>query len=171
MPEEQVKLARERGFLPEQQEETVVEAAPEVVAGEQQAPEQEAALEAAPSNVVQLADYRPKVAAAVIEQHKDQTLEQIEHVLSDGLKDVYAQLPPNKQRQFRVQGEAAARQIRQMVAGGKPRSYKLVKLVDSWLKLIPNVNRYYLRQETKRKVDRLQEIAHQGEHDIGRLAA
>lgn len=90
---------------------------------------------------------------------KDELTQEVEEVLSDDLDELYKQLPSDRQRAFKAEGEKTAGLIAQMLAQGKVHVRRIVGLIRDWLKLIPGVNRFFLEQESKIKTDRIIQIA------------
>lgn len=86
---------------------------------------------------------------------KSPTLEKIENILQEDLQDIYFQLPPNKQEEFREVGEETATKIEQMISGVKVKVKKILELIIHWLRIIPGLNRYFLEQEAKIKTDEI----------------
>lgn len=84
-----------------------------------------------------------------------QRQKQIENVLADGLKDIYRNLAPAKQKEFKKAGEETARKINLLLAKAKINIGEIIKLIKKWLSLIPGVNKYFLEQEAKIKADEL----------------
>ena len=87
----------------------------------------------------------------------DMTL-QIETILSDGLEDAFLELTPVQQQEFKIKGEQAAFQIRQLLGATKVRVRKIFRVIVDWLKMLPGVNRYYLIQEAKIKTDQIMSL-------------
>lgn len=79
----------------------------------------------------------------------------IERIMEDGLGELYSQMPPDKQREFRQVGERTARQINQLLGATKVQISKIVSLIKDWLKIIPGINRFFIEQEAKIKTDEL----------------
>ncbi len=86
---------------------------------------------------------------------KSPTLEKIENILQEDLQDIYFQLPPKKQAEFREVGEETATRIAKMMSGVKIHVKKILELIINWLKIIPGLNRYFLEQEAKIKTDEI----------------
>ena len=83
---------------------------------------------------------------------------QIERVLSSGLDDVYINLAPDKQTQFKLAGEKTADKINKILSKTKINLGAIVKLIKKWLSLIPGINKYFLEQEAKIKADEIVKI-------------
>lgn len=95
------------------------------------------------------------VAAQPAAAPKDPLLADIESALQEDLEDLYKQLPPARQKQFRVRGEQAATSIRQLLVSAHANVKKIFQIIADWLKLIPGVNRFFLEQEAKIKTDKI----------------
>jgi hypothetical protein len=80
---------------------------------------------------------------------------EIDQILSDGLKEIYINMSPEKQRQFRQVGEQTVKVINGMLGETKVKVNKIITLIRSWLSLIPGVNKFFLEQETKIRVDKI----------------
>lgn len=89
---------------------------------------------------------------------KSETLEAIEDVMEEDLGDMYSSLPPQKKAEFRKKGEETAIEIEGMMYKVKVKSKKIFKLLFSWMKIIPGVNKYFLEQEAKLKTDEIMHI-------------
>ncbi|HCJ52236.1 MAG: hypothetical protein A2898_02520 [Candidatus Kerfeldbacteria bacterium RIFCSPLOWO2_01_FULL_48_11] len=86
---------------------------------------------------------------------KSAIVEEIEQILSDGLEDIYMEMPPEVQIAFQKKGEETATQIAVLLQEVKVRVSKVLMLIREWLKIIPGVNKFFLEQEAKIKADRL----------------
>lgn len=105
-----------------------------------------------PSNVV------PQPSRASIEQEK-----RIENIMSEGLEELFVSLEPADQQKFREEGEQAAKKINALLSEGKIQIVKIFNLIKNWLSMLPGVNRYFLEQETKIKVDEIIQLKKGGE--------
>ena len=82
-------------------------------------------------------------------------LKDIERILSEDLEEIYWQLPPDKQQEFRRAGEETARKIKKLLESAKIKVKKIARLVWDWLKIIPGVNKFFLEKESKIKTDEI----------------
>lgn len=89
---------------------------------------------------------------------KDQLQKKIEGILEENLGGVYMQLPPLVQQAFKVKGEEVAWMVRGLLAEAKVKIKKIWDIIVEWLKILPGVNRFFVEQEAKIKVDRLLEL-------------
>ena len=86
---------------------------------------------------------------------KDEVVIEVERILEDGLGEMYASLPESARPLFRKKGEEAATEISIMVKGLKIEFHRALELIRNWLMTIPKVNKFFLEQEAKIKVDLL----------------
>jgi hypothetical protein len=128
----------------------------------EQSPESEEAFleEDAPTTILE-----PKVTgtksapvAPVSSTPKDFATLEVEKILEEGLGKLYLSLPESAKPKFKQKGELAAREISAMVRGAKLQFKRALELIRDWLLTIPKVNRFFLEQEAKIKVDRLREL-------------
>jgi len=91
--------------------------------------------------------------APVIEKTED--YKKIEEILSEGIEDLYKELPENRKAEFRKVGEETTSKIEILLKKAKVQMAKIVSLIRKWLSMIPGVNKFYLEQETKLKADKL----------------
>lgn len=86
---------------------------------------------------------------------QSEEMAEIERILSDGLEDIYLELPPAAQAQFRLKGEETAAKVLTLLQQAKVQVDKVLAAIRDWLKIIPGVNKFFLEQEAKIKTDRL----------------
>ena len=98
---------------------------------------------------------QPAVSAPEVVPEKDPQMIAIESILSDGLADVYRQMPLKKQAAFRRKGEEVALRVQKAMRSAHFAIRKVLGWVRAWLKLIPGVSKIYLEQEAKIKADKL----------------
>ncbi len=141
-PEQPPQPERPQGFTPERP--VMVEQRPEAPKPVERAGEE---------------DFPPSAAAQqdgdLVIAPASPEVQQIEKIMEDGLAEFYAQMPPDKQREFRRVGEQTARQISQLLTATKVQIGKIISLIKDWLKILPGVNRFFIEQEAKIKTDEL----------------
>lgn len=98
------------------------------------------------------------VAPAARAVRKDPVLKDVEHVLEEGMEEIYRKMDPPHQRKFSKEGDRVAGVVSEMVRKAKVKSREVLKLITGWLRIIPHVNRYYLDQEAKLKTDKILEL-------------
>jgi len=87
----------------------------------------------------------------------------IETILSEDMNEHFRAMPSALQAKFRQKGDETVSKLAQMVSGAVIKAKEVLKLIVSWLKLIPGVNRYFLEQESKIKADKILEL-HKRQH-------
>ncbi len=98
--------------------------------------------------------HQPSPAQPVVEVKSEAVME-IERILSEGLDELYTEMPPSIQIVFRQKGEENAAKILVLLQQVKVQVGKVLELIKDWLKIIPGVNKFFLEQEAKIKTDRL----------------
>lgn len=89
---------------------------------------------------------------------KSPTLVEIEQVLQENLEPVYSKMTPEIQEKFKIKGEVTASKIEVLIKQVKVNTKKILDLIIKWLKMIPGVNKYFLEQEAKIKIDKILKI-------------
>lgn len=79
----------------------------------------------------------------------------IEHVLEEGLQNIYRELNTEQQATFRASGEATAAKIAELLRKVRVKVSAILQLIQAWLATIPGINRYFLEQEAKIKADKI----------------
>lgn len=87
--------------------------------------------------------------------HNAKRGKEIESILSQDLTDIYLQLPPDKQQEFKIKGEATAREINNLMDKAKLEIGRIIDLIKNWLFIIPGVNKFFIEQEAKIKADEI----------------
>lgn len=90
---------------------------------------------------------------------KDPLTAQVEEILEEDLKEVYAGLPEALKPKFRKKGEEVAEAIVAMLTTAKVKARKVLKLIIAWLKIIPGVNKFFLEQEAAIKAQKILAVA------------
>ena len=89
---------------------------------------------------------------------KSETLEKIEDIMEEDLGDVYQNMPLDVKEEFKEKGEETAEEIEGMLYHVKIKSQKIFKLLFGWMKIIPGVNKFFLKQEAKIKTDEIMDV-------------
>ena len=90
-----------------------------------------------------------------IPQVRDKTTIQVEKIMETGLQDAYQEMSTVQKQEFKIKGEKTALEIRNLLRAGKIKIKKIIKLLISWLRLLPGVNKFFLEQEAKIKADKI----------------
>jgi hypothetical protein len=95
---------------------------------------------------------KPQAPVAYI---NDDVTKHIETIMAEGLKEVFAELTPVQQQEFKIKGEETAREIRLLMESKKLNLKRVFRLVFTWLKYLPGINSFFLEQEAKIKADKI----------------
>lgn len=95
------------------------------------------------------------VPTVVMPLKKSLLLADIENVLEEGLVQFYKELTPRQKSQFKTEGERTARKIEELLRRAKVAVIEIIRLIRSWLRMIPGVNVFFLEQEAKIKAERI----------------
>jgi len=87
-------------------------------------------------------------------QYKERE-KKIEKILEEDIGDLYLKMPPEKQQEFKIEGENASRAINVILSSAKVKANKIIQIIKKWLSLIPGVNKFFLEQEVKIKTDKI----------------
>lgn len=79
----------------------------------------------------------------------------VEKILEEGLEQLYAELNPQEQAQFRSLGEITAQKITSILKQAKVKIEEILSLIHQWLMSIGGVNRYFVEQEAKIKAGKI----------------
>ena len=111
------------------------------------------------SNVKKIAEKEMELAGlaaqstpAAIQKKRE---EEIDKILSDGLSEIFLKMTPDKQKEFQAKGEETVKKIAVLLQESRVKVNKIVDLIKKWLKLIHGVNRFFLDQAAKLKVDKI----------------
>ena len=100
-----------------------------------------------------------------IPQVRDMATIQVEKIMEAGLQDAYQEMSAVQQQEFKIKGEKTAMEIRALLNAGKIKIKKIIKLLISWLRLLPGVNKFFLEQEAKIKADKIISLKNYGSSD------
>lgn len=82
-------------------------------------------------------------------------LAKVESILASDMEKIFLSMDIASQAQFKAKGEEVALAITDLLQKTQIQINKVISLIMDWLRLIPNVNKYYLEQEAKLKADAL----------------
>ncbi len=90
------------------------------------------------------------------EKSADEALnKQIEQILESNLRELYMNMPKQKQEEFKKKGEQVIVQINVLLKDVKIKVKKIFSLIFEWLSVIPGINKVFLKQEAKIKTDKI----------------
>lgn len=102
-----------------------------------------------------------KKKKTVVPVVRDDLTLRIEKIMATGFDDAFKELSPVEQQEFKIKGERAAMEIRQLLRATRVRAKKIFRVLIDWLKFLPGINRYYLIQEAKIKTDQIMTLKNQ----------
>lgn len=105
-------------------------------------------------------------SGAATTTQKDEVTIEVEKVLEEGLGEFYASLPPGAKTVFKKKGEEASSEISKMVQNLQLNFKRALQLVRDWLLTIPKVNKFFLEQEAKIKVDKINLLIEARKEDL-----
>lgn len=111
-----------------------------------------------------------QTAPAPPQAPRDEVLVEVEKIMEKGLADVYKSLPDSAKPIFKKKGEETAAALAQMVRSLNIQFKRALQMVRDWLLTIPKVNKFFLEQEAKIKVDELQALVEERKNDTTTLA-
>lgn len=79
----------------------------------------------------------------------------IENILESDLKELYMNMPKEKQMEFKQKGEEITYKISILLKDVKVQVKKIVSLIVEWLGLIPQISKIFIKQEAKIKTDKI----------------
>lgn len=119
--------------------------------------------EAAPTPLHKPRPPQPALQPRVVPHHQaDQLTAKIELIMENGLAEVYKELTPIQQQEFKLKGEHTARALRAQLNRPRLKIREIFRLILDWLKILPGVNHFFLEQEAKIKADKIIALKQQG---------
>lgn len=153
MPGIEARPSSEVRPSPEAPKEGAVETRVEKAAPEQPVTSTEKERAQAPSAIPIPAGTPPPV-----QLQKTQLQQDIEDILADDLKDLYATLSPQQKLKFKQEGERTAAKIEVLLKNVTVKISEVLHLIRAWLGLLPGVNKYFLEKEVKIKTERILDL-------------
>lgn len=94
-------------------------------------------------------------SAAPVASLKSEKLVHIESVLEEDLRDVYFKMDEENKKKFKEMGELTAVKIEEALVKEKNPAKKIFKLIVEWLKIVPGLSKFFIKQEAKIKTDKI----------------
>lgn len=85
----------------------------------------------------------------------DRLKKAIDDILEEGLEDIYLNLPKETQKEFKAKGEETTNKINSLLSETKIKVKKIVQAIIEWLKLVPGINKFFVKQTAKIKTDKI----------------
>ncbi|MEI8360848.1 MAG: hypothetical protein WCG01_01860 [bacterium] len=87
----------------------------------------------------------------------------IENILARDVVELYKGLKDADKLKFKKEGETTAKKISSLLDEGKVQVSKIFNLIKNWLSMLSGVNKYFIEQEAKIKVDEIIQLKKGGE--------
>jgi len=91
-------------------------------------------------------------------QPVDPQLKAIQDILQEDIYELYIKMSPEEQEVFRQEGKRVAVAIKGILNSVKVNVKKIIKLIRNWLRHLPGINKYFIEQESKIKLDKLLDL-------------
>ena len=98
-------------------------------------------------------------SAPIAQIQKDEISKDIETILSEGMEEIYKNLPETLQKDFKKKGEETAQEIKNIISQTKIIVSKILVLIKNWLLMVPGVNKFFLEQKSKIKTGKILNLA------------
>ncbi|MDO8571326.1 MAG: hypothetical protein Q7R79_01475 [bacterium] len=95
------------------------------------------------------------IAPQPVFAEKSHMRREIETVLEEDIDFLYKALSQKQRQQFRIEGERTAAKIEILMKQAVIKLVEIIKLIRSWLTLLPGVDRFFIEQEAKIKAERM----------------
>lgn len=93
------------------------------------------------------------------ETAKSELLLGIENIMSEGrISELYVELTPDIQNEFKVEGEKTSREIENASLKGELTENILHDLMEKWLTIIPDINKYFIATEVLVRSKKIMEL-------------
>lgn len=119
----------------------------------------ERSVENKPSELTEASKFQKSVpsqtSAAQVNSLKSEKLIHIESVLEEDLRDVYFKMDEVNKKKFKEMGELTAAKIEEALVKEKNPAKKIFKLIVEWLKVVPGLSKFFIKQEAKIKTDKI----------------
>lgn len=83
---------------------------------------------------------------------------ELEIALGEGLEDQFLKMDFMSQKGFKEAGENLTEVLKDVILNQKIERPKIMDKIRLWLKMIPNVNNFFIEQETKNRADKIMAI-------------
>jgi len=85
----------------------------------------------------------------------------IDDILEEGLEDIYLNLSKEEQKEFKIKGEETTVKISGFLGETRVKVKKIVQVIIDWLRLVPGINKFFVKQTAKIKTDKILKIKDQ----------
>jgi len=102
-----------------------------------------------------ISEHTPGTSTNGVQTSGQPRVKRLENILENDLADVYLKLSPNQRIDFKRKGEEISKRINILLDEAKVKTKKILTLIKEWLGMIPGVNKFFLEQLAKNKLDEI----------------
>jgi len=102
-----------------------------------------------------ISEHTPGTSTSGVQASGQPRVKRLENILENDLADVYLKLSPNQRIDFKRKGEEISKKINILLDEAKVKTKKILTLIKEWLGMIPGVNKFFLEQLAKNKLDEI----------------
>jgi len=95
----------------------------------------------------------------------NQTLKEIEKIMSERIMEIYSSTPPDRQELLKKEGERIAEEMYQLFSEGKISASDMQTELSHWFSIIPDARKPWVEQEATIVKDRLLSLFNQIQRD------
>jgi hypothetical protein len=97
-------------------------------------------------------------SGTLVQSSQQKRIKRVEDILEVDLVDIYKKLDPNQRKKFKKRGEEISQVINVLLDGAKIKTKKILSLIKEWLQMIPGVNKFFIEQLAKNKLDEIVQL-------------
>ena len=97
-------------------------------------------------------------SSVLVQSSIEKRSKQVESILEVNLSDVFKRLTPEEQQEFKKKGEETSELINSLLDNAKVKTKKILLLIKEWLRMIPGVNKFFIEQLAKSKLDEIMKL-------------
>ncbi len=98
------------------------------------------------------------VRSALVQSSNTEREKKIEGILEVDLAEVFKKLSLGQRKEFKSKGEETALTINKLLDDTRLKAKKILSLIKDWLQMIPGVNKYFIEQLAKSKLDEIMKL-------------
>ena len=96
--------------------------------------------------------------SVLVQSDTEKRTKQVESILEVDLSDVFKKLSSGQQKEFKKKGEETSVAINILLDSAKIKTKKILSLIKEWLQMIPGVNKFFIEQLAKSKLDEIMKL-------------
>ena len=96
--------------------------------------------------------------SVLVQSDGEKKRKKVENILELDLLDVFKKLSPEQKQEFKKKGEETSIAINGLLNNAKIKTKKILSLIKEWLQMIPGVNKFFIEQLAKSKLDEIMKL-------------